>query len=71
MAEGPAEGGAVPSTAAGSEAEEDKDVREEETEGPGDCREQTRSGFFGWGLFFPEGEAWAMRPLVWRVGVPL
>lgn len=68
---GPEKEETVTSVGAGSEVEEDRDVREEETEGPGDWREQILSGFFGWGLFFPGEAAWGRSPLVWRVGVPL
>lgn len=32
---------------AGSEAEEEMEVREEDTDSAGDCREHTRSGFWG------------------------
>lgn len=57
------------SEGAGSEEEEHRDVREEETEAPGDRREVTRSGLGGWAL---PGEAEApARPLGGRVGVPL
>lgn len=57
------------SEGAGSEEEEQRDVREEDTEAPGDRREVTRSGLGGWIL---PGEAEApARPLGGRVGVPL
>jgi hypothetical protein len=53
----------------GSEEEEHRDVREEETEAPGDRRDVTRSGLGGWAL---PGEGGApARPLGGRVGVPL
>lgn len=35
------------SEGAGSEAEEEMEVREEDTERAGDCREHTLSGFWG------------------------
>lgn len=54
---------------AGSEEDELRDVREEETEGPGERREVTRSGLGGWAL---PGEGGApARPLGGSVGVPL
>ena len=57
------------SEGAGSEDEEHRDVREEETEAPGERREVTRSGLGGWAL---PGEGGApVRPLGGRVGVPL
>jgi len=53
----------------GSEAEEEIEVREEETDSAGDCKEQTRSGFWGWTL--PGDAAGGPSPLVGSVGVPL
>lgn len=57
------------SEGAGSEEEEHRDVREEETEAPGERRDVTRSGLGGWAL---PGEAGGpARTLGGRVGVPL
>lgn len=57
------------SEGAGSEAEEEMEVREDETDSAGDCKEQTRSGFWGWTL--PGDAAGGPSPLVGSVGVPL
>lgn len=65
--------GAPLSARAGSqdEMEEQREVSEEDTEAPGDLREQTRSGFRGLGDGLPGEAGGPTSPLGGSVGVPL